>query len=74
MTKTPELSSLRNRRILLGLTGSIAAYKGAELCRLLTGAGAEVQVVMTEGAQEFITALTLQALSGNRVHTHLLDT
>ena len=66
-------TSLQNKRILLGLTGGIAAYKAAELCRLLIGAGAEVQVVMTKGAQEFITPLTMQALSGNRVHTELLD-
>lgn len=65
--------SLQNKRILLGLTGGIAAYKAAELCRLLIGAGADVQVVMTKGAQEFITPLTMQALSGNRVHTELLD-
>jgi phosphopantothenoylcysteine decarboxylase / phosphopantothenate---cysteine ligase len=68
------LLNLQNKHILLGLSGGIAAYKGAELCRLLVGAGAQVQVVMTPGAQEFITPLTLQALSGNRVHTALLDT
>jgi phosphopantothenoylcysteine decarboxylase / phosphopantothenate---cysteine ligase len=68
-----SLLNLQNKRILLGLSGGIAAYKGAELCRLLVGAGAQVQVVMTPGAQEFITPLTLQALSGNRVHTELLD-
>ena len=76
MTDSPQPSphlSLQNKRILLGLSGGIAAYKAAELCRLLKGAGAEVQVVMTKGAQEFITPLTLQALSGNRVHTELLD-
>ena len=76
MTVTPLASphtSLQNKRILLGLTGGIAAYKAAELCRLLIGAGASVQVVMTKGAQEFITPLTMQALSGNRVHTELLD-
>lgn len=76
MTVTPLASphtSLQNKRILLGLTGGIAAYKAAELCRLLIGAGASVQVVMTKGAQEFITPLTMQALSGNRVHTDLLD-
>lgn len=67
------LRSLLNKRVLLGITGGIAAYKSAELCRLLTGAGAEVQVVMTRGAQEFITPLTLQALSGHRVHTELMD-
>lgn len=67
------MSSLQNKRILLGITGGIAAYKSAELCRLLIKAGAEVRVVMTEAAQEFITPLTLQALSGKRVHTRLLD-
>jgi len=64
---------LRNKRILLGITGGIAAYKSAELVRALTGAGSEVRVVMTAGAQEFITPLTLQALSGNPVHHSLLD-
>ncbi|MGV3592713.1 MAG: bifunctional phosphopantothenoylcysteine decarboxylase/phosphopantothenate--cysteine ligase CoaBC [Gammaproteobacteria bacterium] len=67
------MSSLQNKRIILGITGGIAAYKSAELCRLLLKAGADVRVVMTAGAQEFITPLTMQALSGNRVHTHLLD-
>lgn len=64
---------LANRRILLGVTGGIAAYKSAELVRLLKKAGADVRVVMTEGGQAFITPLTLQALSGNPVHTDLLD-
>ncbi|MFL2840671.1 MAG: bifunctional phosphopantothenoylcysteine decarboxylase/phosphopantothenate--cysteine ligase CoaBC [Pseudohongiellaceae bacterium] len=64
---------LINKQILLGITGSIAAYKSAELCRLLVKAGAEVRVVMTTAACEFITPLTMQALSGNRVHTELLD-
>lgn len=67
------MSSLQNKRVILGITGGIAAYKSAELCRMLIKAGAEVQVVMTAGAKEFITPLTLQALSGNKVHTHLLD-
>ena len=66
-------TSLNTRRILLGITGGIAAYKSAELTRLLQRAGAEVRVVMTSAATEFITPLTLQALSGNRVHTELLD-
>lgn len=65
--------SLANKRILLGVTGGIAAYKSAELIRRLRDQGAEVQVVMTQAAQEFITPLTLQALSGNPVHTDLLD-
>lgn len=67
------MNSLSNRRVLLGITGGIAAYKSAELTRLLTKAGAEVRVVMTQAATQFITPLTLQALSGNRVHTALLD-
>ena len=67
------MSSLQNKRVILGITGGIAAYKSAELCRHLQKAGAEVRVVMTAGAQEFITPLTLQALSGHKVHTQLLD-
>jgi phosphopantothenoylcysteine decarboxylase/phosphopantothenate--cysteine ligase len=67
------MSSLSNKRILLGVTGGIAAYKSADLVRRLQGAGASVQVVMTAAAQEFITPLTMQALSGNPVHTTLLD-
>lgn len=65
--------SLSNKRILLGVTGGIAAYKSADLVRRLQDAGASVQVVMTPAAQEFITPLTMQALSGNPVHTQLLD-
>jgi len=60
-------------RILLGISGGIAAYKTAQLTRLLVKSGADVRVVMTEGAQAFITPLTFQALSGHPVHTHLLD-
>ncbi|MDP1932609.1 MAG: bifunctional phosphopantothenoylcysteine decarboxylase/phosphopantothenate--cysteine ligase CoaBC [Gammaproteobacteria bacterium] len=67
------MKSLSTRRVLLGITGGIAAYKSAELTRLLIKAGAEVRVVMTRAATEFITPLTMQALSGNRVHTELLD-
>lgn len=66
-------STLEQRRILLAVTGGIAAYKSAELCRLLKKAGAEVRVVMTHGAQAFVTSLTFQALSGHPVHTVLLD-
>lgn len=65
--------ALTNRQILLGITGGIAAYKSAELVRRLRDRGADVRVVMTKAAQEFITPLTLQALSGNSVHTDLLD-
>ncbi|MBV1931458.1 MAG: bifunctional phosphopantothenoylcysteine decarboxylase/phosphopantothenate--cysteine ligase CoaBC [Porticoccaceae bacterium] len=67
------MSSLVNKHILLGVTGGIAAYKSAELIRLLQKSGAEVRVIMTPAAQEFITPLTLQALSGHPVHTNLLD-
>lgn len=67
------LASLNNKRILLGISGGIAAYKSAELVRRLMDHGADVRVVMTRAAQEFITPLTLQALSGNPVHTELLD-
>ncbi|MBT6056425.1 MAG: bifunctional phosphopantothenoylcysteine decarboxylase/phosphopantothenate--cysteine ligase CoaBC, partial [Gammaproteobacteria bacterium] len=66
--------SLTNKRILLGITGGIAAYKCAELSRLFIKAGAEVRVVMTRAATEFVTPLTMQALTGNRVHLDLLDT
>lgn len=65
--------SLSNKRILLGITGGIAAYKCAELTRLFVKAGADVRIVMTRAATEFITPLTMQALSGNRVHLDLLD-
>ena len=58
---------LSGKHILLGMTGGIACYKSAELCRLLVKAGATVQVVMTEGAERFITAVTMQALSGRPV-------
>ncbi|SHM84405.1 bifunctional phosphopantothenoylcysteine decarboxylase/phosphopantothenate--cysteine ligase CoaBC [Halomonas cupida] len=61
------------RRVLLGISAGIAAYKSAFLARLLVQAGCEVQVVMTEGAQAFITPLTLQALTGRAVRTSLLD-
>lgn len=64
---------MKNKRVLLGITGGIAAYKSAELVRLLIKMGAEVRVVMTPGAQQFVGALTFQALSGNPVHTTLLD-
>ncbi len=65
--------SLSNKRVLLGVTGGIAAYKSAEIIRRLQDSGATVRVVMTQAATEFITPLTLQALSGNPVHLDLLD-
>jgi phosphopantothenoylcysteine decarboxylase / phosphopantothenate---cysteine ligase len=66
-------AGLAGRRVVLGVTGGIAAYKGAELCRLLVKAGASVRVVMTEAATRFIAPLTLQALSGNPVSRDLFD-
>lgn len=67
------MKRLANKRILLGITGSIAAYKAGEIIRRLREHNAEVRVVMTKGATEFVTPLTFQALSGNPVHLHLLD-
>ena len=64
---------LSNKRVLLGVSGGIAAYKSAELVRRLREAGAEVRVVMTAGATRFITPLTLQALSGRPVRTGLFE-
>ncbi|MGB1333568.1 MAG: bifunctional phosphopantothenoylcysteine decarboxylase/phosphopantothenate--cysteine ligase CoaBC [Porticoccaceae bacterium] len=67
------MSSLSQKRIILGITGGIAAYKSAEIARRLQDQGAEVRVIMTDSAQEFIRPLTLQALTGKPVHTDLLD-
>jgi phosphopantothenoylcysteine decarboxylase/phosphopantothenate--cysteine ligase len=64
---------LVNKQIVLGVTGGIAAYKSADLVRRLREAGAIVRVVMTEKAKEFITPLTMQAVSGNPVHDDLFD-
>ena len=68
-----ERADLLGRHIVLGLSGGIACYKSAELVRLLTKAGATVQVVMTEAAEAFITPVTLQALSGRSVYTSQWD-
>jgi phosphopantothenoylcysteine decarboxylase/phosphopantothenate--cysteine ligase len=65
--------TLKGKKILLGLTGGIAAYKAAELTRLLVKAGCDVRVVMTEAATRFITPVTMQALSGQTVWTDLWD-
>ena len=67
------MSASSNPRILLGITGGIAAYKAAELCRLLVTGGADVKVVMTAAAAHFITPVTMQALSGKPVATDLWD-
>ncbi|MGD9870340.1 MAG: bifunctional phosphopantothenoylcysteine decarboxylase/phosphopantothenate--cysteine ligase CoaBC [Thauera sp.] len=67
------MSFLKGRRIVLGVTGGIAAYKAAELVRLLGKAGANVHVVLSEGGARFVTAVTFQALSGNTVWSDLWD-
>lgn len=67
------MTALHNKRILLGVSGGIAAYKSAELVRRLRDAGAEVRVVMTRGARRFMQPLTFQALSGNPVRGDLWD-
>jgi len=61
------------KNVLIGVTGGIAAYKSAEIIRLFKKDGADVRVVMTKSAKEFITPLTLQAISGNEIHDSLLD-
>ena len=67
------MASLNNKKIVLGISGGIAAYKSAELARALIQEGAEVQVVMTEAAQQFITPITMQALTGKPVFTNQWD-
>ena len=64
---------LKDKRILLGITGGIAAYKAAVLCRMFVKAGADVQVVMTEAACRLVTPVTMQALSGKPVFTDMWD-
>ncbi|HZR36390.1 MAG TPA: bifunctional phosphopantothenoylcysteine decarboxylase/phosphopantothenate--cysteine ligase CoaBC [Nevskia sp.] len=73
MSETPSPAAVAGLRILLGVTGGIAAYKAAELARQFMKAGAQVQVVMTAGAQRFITAQTFQALTGRTVRSSLWD-
>ena len=73
LLNSSSMNYLSGKHVLLGVTGGIAAYKSAELIRQLREQGAEVRVVMTRGASEFITPLTLQALSGHPVHRELLD-
>lgn len=67
------MQALANKRLILGLTGGIACYKSAEFLRRAQDQGAEIDVVMTEGAQQFITPVTFKALSGRHVHTDLWD-
>jgi phosphopantothenoylcysteine decarboxylase/phosphopantothenate--cysteine ligase len=65
--------TMKGRRLLLGITGGVAAYKAAALARLLVKAGADVRVVMTEAATRFVTPVTMQALTGQAVWTDLWD-
>ena len=67
------MNTLAGKHLVLGLSGGIACYKAAELCRALVKAGASVQVVMTEAAEHFMTAVTMQALSGRPVYTSQWD-
>ena len=67
------MQSLINKKIVLGISGGIAAYKAPELARQLIQEGASVQVVMTEAAQQFVTPVTMQALTGNPVYTSQWD-
>jgi phosphopantothenoylcysteine decarboxylase/phosphopantothenate--cysteine ligase len=67
------MNDLQGKHIVLGLTGGIACYKAAELCRGFVKQGATVQVVMTEAAEQFITPVTMQALSGRRIYTSQWD-
>jgi len=69
----PNMDDLHGKHIVLGLTGGIACFKAAQLCRSLVKAGAKVQVVMTEAAAQFITPVTMQALSGQSVYTSQWD-
>lgn len=70
----PDLSILASKRLLLGLTGGVAAYKAVELARLLVQGGADVQAIMTESACRFIGVATLQAITGKSVYTDLWQT
>ena len=72
-TETEETGALAGKRVVLGVTGGIAAYKAAELCRLFVKAGCTVRVVMTEAATQFITPLTMQTLSAHPVAQSLFD-
>jgi phosphopantothenoylcysteine decarboxylase/phosphopantothenate--cysteine ligase len=73
LSRGDEVPDLAGKHIVLGLSGGIACYKAAELCRALIKAGATVQVVMTEAAEQFITPVTMQALSGRAVYTSQWD-
>lgn len=65
--------NIKNKSVVVGVTGGIACYKSCELVRLLDGEGANVRVVMTKSAKEFVTPMTFQALSRNPVHDSMFD-
>ena len=67
------MPAMQGKRVLLGVTGGIAAYKSPDLVRRLREQGAEVQVVLTAGAREFVTPMTFQAVSGREVRSDLWD-
>ena len=67
------MENTQSSNILLCITGSIAAYKSADLARLFIKNGYNIRILMTDSACEFITPLTMQAISGNSVHRNLLD-
>ncbi|VVM21068.1 Phosphopantothenoylcysteine decarboxylase (EC / Phosphopantothenoylcysteine synthetase (EC [uncultured Gammaproteobacteria bacterium] len=68
-----SIASLTNKNILLGVSGSIAAYKAPDIVRRLQDLGAEVRVILTRGGSQFITELSLQVTSKNKVHDNLWD-
>lgn len=74
MSIRPNITLLENKRIILGVTGSIAAYKAVDLASKLTQAGAQVDVILTEAAQRFVTALTFSAVTGRPVYTNMWQT
>ena len=73
MSESSRITELHGKRLLLGVTGSIAAYKAAELIRRLRKLGTDVQVLATQGASQFISPITLATLSGRSVLTDLFD-
>jgi len=68
-----KTKQIKGKKIVVGVTGGIASYKTCEIVRLLTTGGAEVHVVMTKGATQFVTPMTFQALSGNKVRSEIFD-
>ncbi len=73
MGKIEEVKDLKNKNILLGVTGGISAYKACEMVRMLMKEGANVTVVMTKNAEKFVSKMTFQYLSGNKVLSNMYD-